>query len=215
MSSNVSRWQQAINVMVARRRKIVIVGRSVEKVIGIAQKMGYLHIPKGFLLPLKRIKYFKPEQLGFLISGSQAQSGSALEKVIHGERKDVTINPGDKVVFSADYIPGNEMAIHSLIDKLSYLGADVSYSEISDDIHVSGHGAQADMALLISLTRPKWLLPIGGAPRQMKQYALMAQRMGFQEERILLPARNQVIEMTTGGQVRLGSKISLHPKFAV
>lgn len=215
MSSNVSRWQQAINVMVAHRRKIVIVGRSVEKVISIAQKIGYLHIPKGFLIPIGRTKYFKPEQLAFLISGSQAQVGSALEKVIHRERRDVTINPGDKVVFSADYIPGNEMAIHSLIDKLSYLGADVSYSEISDDIHVSGHGAQADMALLINLTRPKWLLPIGGAPRQMKQFALLAQRMGWMEEKILLPGKNQTIIMMTGGQVKLGPKISLHPQFVV
>jgi hypothetical protein len=65
------------------------------------------------------------------------------------------------------------------------------------------------------LTKPKWLLPIGGAPRQMKQYALMTQRIGYSEEKILLPTKNQTIEMTFGGQVRLGSKISLHPKFVV
>ncbi len=215
MSSNVSRWQQAINVMLAHKRKIVIVGRSVEKVVNIAQKMGYLNIPKAALVPIKKIKYLKSSQLGFLVSGCQAQTGSALEKIVYGERKDITIQPGDKVVFSADYIPGNEIAIHSLIDKLSYLGADVSYSEISEDIHVSGHGSQADIALLINLVKPQWLLPIGGAPRQMKQFALLAQKMGFSGEKILLPAKNQIIEMTSEGRVRLGNKISLHPQLAV
>jgi len=215
ISSNVSRWQQAINVISEHHRKIVIVGRSVEKVIKITQEMGYLKIPKGIFISTKKAKFFRPEQLAFLISGAQAQPGSALEKVVHRQRNDVEIRPGDKVVFSTDYIPGNEMAIHSLIDKLSYLGADVSYSEISDDIHVSGHGAQADMALLISLTKARWLLPIGGAPRQMKQFALLAQRMGYPEEKILLPTRNQTIIVTTGGQVKLGPRISLHPQLVV
>jgi len=215
VSSNVSRWQQAINVASEHQRKVVIVGRSVEKVIKIAQEMGYLKIPKGIFISTKKAKFFRPEQLAFLISGAQAQVGSALEKVVHRQRNDVEIRPGDKVVFSTDYIPGNEMAVHGLIDKLSLLGADVSYSDISDDIHVSGHGAQADMALLISLIKARWLLPIGGAPRQMKQFALLAQRMGYPEEKILLPEKNQTIIMTTGGQVKLGPKISLHPQFAV
>jgi ribonuclease J len=213
VSSNVSRWQQAINVASEHHRKIVIVGRSVEKVIKIAQEMGYLKIPKGIFISTKKAKFFRPEQLAFLISGAQAQVGSALEKVVHRQRNDVEIRPGDKVVFSTDYIPGNEVAVHGLIDRLSFLGADVSYSEISDDIHVSGHGAQADMALLISLTKARWLLPIGGAPRQMKQFALLAQRMGYPEEKIILPARDQTIIVTTGGQVKLGPKIYLRPQF--
>ncbi|MDP2860452.1 MAG: hypothetical protein Q8N98_01925, partial [bacterium] len=179
----------------------------------IAQEMGYLKIPKGIFISTKKAKFFRPEQLAFLISGAQAQVGSALEKVVHRQRNDVEIRPGDKVVFSTDYIPGSEIAIHGLIDKLSLLGADVSYSDISDDIHVSGHGAQADMALLISLTKARWLLPIGGAPRQMKQFALLAQRMGYPEEKILLPEKNQTIIMMTGGQVKLGPKIYLRPQF--
>jgi len=215
MSSNVSRWQQALNVIAAHRRRAVVVGRSVEKVVSIAVRLGYLKLPPGVVIPLKKAGGFLPQQLAFLISGSQAQSGSALEKVVRGEHRQIKIKPGDKVVFSTDYIPGNEIAIHHLIDRLSYLGADVSYSEISDDIHVSGHGAQADLALLISLTRPKWLLPIGGAFRQMKQYALLAQRMGFEEKQILLPEKSQTIELRADGQVRFGPKITLHPQFVV
>ena len=142
-------------------------------------------------------------------SRCQAQPGSALERTVCGRNPQIKIRPGDKVVFSADYIPGSELAIHHLIDRLSYLGADVSYSDISDDLHVSGHGAQADHALLISLVKPRYLLPIGGAFRQMKQYALQAQKMGYQENQILLPERSQTIEMLNDGQVRLGPKINL------
>ena len=213
MSSNVSRWQQALNVIADHRRKAVLVGFSVDKVVNIAVRLGYLKLPPGVVIPLKKIKNYQPQQLAFLISGAQAQAGSALERVVHGEHSQIKIQPGDKVVFSADYIPGNEVAIHHLIDRLSYLGADVSYSEISDDIHVSGHAAQYDLSLLISLTRPKYLLPIGGAFRQMKQYALLAERMGYQGKQILLPEKNRTIEMIPGGKVRLGFKINLHSEF--
>ena len=215
MSSNVSRWQQAINIAVAHQRKIALVGRSVEKIINIAARLGYLQIPKGIIVPVKKTKHLKPNEIAFLIAGSQAQSGSALDKITAGEFNDVKVEVGDKVVFSTDYIPGNEVAIHRLIDKLSYLGADVSYSEILDDLHVSGHGGQADLALMIGLTQPIYLLPIGGAFRQMKQYALLAQKMGYSAEKILLPQKNQTVEMIPGGQVRLGPKIPLHPKFIV
>ncbi len=214
MSSNVSRWQQALNVIAEHGRKAILVGFSVDKVLNIAARLGYLTLPPGVVIPLKKMNHYQPQQLAFLIAGAQAQTGSSLEKVVHGEHSQIKIKPGDKVVFSADYIPGNELSIHHLIDRLSFLGADVSYSEILDDIHVSGHAAQADLALLISLTRPKWLLPIGGAFRQMKQYALLAQKMGYQENQILLPERNRTIEMRPGGQVRLGAKINLRSEFA-
>jgi ribonuclease J len=215
MSSNVSRWQQAVNVAAAHQRKIALVGRSVEKIINIAARLGYLQIPKGIIVPVKKTKYLRPQEIAFLIAGSQAQTGSALDKIASGEFNDIKVEAQDKVVFSADYIPGNEVAIHRLIDQLSLQGADVSYSEILDDLHVSGHGSQADLALMIGLVQPIWLLPIGGAFRQMKQYAFLAQKMGYPGEKILLPQKNQIVEMIPGGQVRLGPKIPLHPKFIV
>jgi mRNA degradation ribonuclease J1/J2/intein/homing endonuclease len=137
MSSNVSRWQQAINVAASHQRKVALVGRSVKKVANIAARLGYLHLPSGIIIPIKKTKYLRPNEVAFLVSGSQAQAGSALDKIASGEDREIEVKAGDKVVFSADYIPGNELAIHRLIDKLSWLGADVSYSEISDDIHVS------------------------------------------------------------------------------
>jgi len=212
ISSNISRWQQALNVISRYHKKVVLVGRSVEKVLTIAQKLGYLKVPKDLIVPIKKAHFYRDDQLAFLIAGCQAQEGSALDKVASGKSQ-IKIKARDKVVFSADYIPGNEAAIRRLVDKLSLLGADVSYSDISNDLHVSGHGSQNDLALLISLTNPKYLLPIGGAFRQMKQYSILARKMGYDPNRILLPKVNQVVEMSSNGRVSLGQTITLQPKF--
>lgn len=212
ISSNISRWQQALNVISRYHRKAVLVGRSVEKVLTIAQELGYLKVPKDIIVPIKKAHFYRDNQLAFLIAGCQAQEGSALDRLASGKSQ-IKIKPKDKVVFSADYIPGNEAAIRRLVDKLSLIGADVSYSDISNDLHVSGHGSQSDLALLISLTGPKYLLPIGGAFRQMKQYSILACKMGYDPNRILLPKVNQVIEMSSDGRVKLGQTITLQLKF--
>lgn len=209
MSSNVSRWQQAINVAISRGRRIVPMGRSVEKIIKIAMDLKYLNLPAKMVIPVEKAKNFPDRELAFLISGSQGQSGSALEKLAKGKSRYIKIGPKDRVVFSADYIPGNEVAINTLIDKLSRLGAEVSYSGILDDLHVSGHGAQLDQTLMISLVKAKYLLPIGGEFRMMKQFSQIAQNIGYPPERILLPEENQIIEVLGNGQVRLGQKIQL------
>jgi len=212
ISSNISRWQQTLDIIARFHRKVVLVGRSVEKIFNIAQELGYLKVPKDLIIPIKKASSFKPRQLAFLIAGCQAQKGSALDKIVSGKSQ-IKIKPRDKVVFSADFIPGNEAAIRRMVDKLSLLGADVSYSDILDDLHVSGHGSQGDLSLLINLTRAKYLLPFGGEFRHMKQYSILAQKMGYEADKILLPKENQVIEMSFPGKVRLGQKINLQPKF--
>ncbi len=208
ISSNVSRWQQALNVSVKYGRQVALVGRSIEKIFKIATRLGYLKIPKGVMVPTKRINSLPREKISLFVAGSQAQRGSALERITAGEFREVQIRPGDKVIFSSpDYIPGTQSAIHKLVDNLSRLGATVSYSDILDDLHVSGHAAQAELSLMIALARSEYLIPIGGAFRQMKQYALLAQRMGYKEEKIILPDRNDTIEIMANGQVRLGLQI--------
>lgn len=209
MSSNVSRWQQALNVSLKYGRRVALVGMSIEKIFKIAIRLGYLKIPKGALVPIKEIKNLPKEKISLFVAGSLAQTGSALDRITAGEFRDLEIEPGDKVIFSApDYIPGTTLAIHKLIDNLSRLGADVSYSEILDDLHVSGHAAQGELSLMISLARPNYLVPIGGAFRQMRQYALLAQKMGYSEKQIILPDRNDTLEIGATGQVRLGPRIS-------
>jgi len=207
MSSNISRLKTAIDVSRRFGRRVALVGRSIKKVVKIGRQLGYINFPENLELKIDRVKNFPPQQVTLLVAGSQAQTGSALDRIASGEHRQIKIKPGDMVVFSSDYIPGNESSIQLLIDLLMRKGAEVSYIDITEDLHVSGHGAQDDLSLLISLVKPQLLLPIGGGFRQMKQYALIAQRMGYKREKILLPQLSDIIcvgrgKANIGGQIR-------------
>lgn len=191
MSSNISRLKQAIDVSLRYNRKIVLVGRSIEETVNLALKMGYLKYPQNIFWPVKEIKKVSLSSLTLLVSGSQAQPGSALEKIVAQERE-VKINPQDKVVFSTDYIPGNEAAIYGLIDEIMRQGGEVSYSDITSDVHVSGHGSSSDLKKLIELVKPKFVLPIGGNFRHMIAYQKLVQSLGYKKEQIILPDNGQI-----------------------
>ena len=209
MSSNVSRLKQAIDVSLKHNRKIVLVGRSVEKSIEIATKLKYLSYPKEVFLPKKIIGRFTPSSLTLLVAGSQGQLGSAMDRLVGGEIEGVRIKPGDKVVFSSDFIPGNETAIYNLIDNIYRLGADVSYSDIRSDIHVSGHGAQGDLSKLMEMVRPKYLIPIGGNYRHLIAYKKLAEKNGFKSEQVLVRDAGHVIEFNEKGFVSTKEEVKV------
>lgn len=208
MSSNISRLQQATDVSLKHGRKIVLVGRSIEKSVLVATRLGYMKIPKEALIPVEQAKRFPDRLLTLLVAGSQAQPGSAMERIALGEHKFIKLNPGDHVVFSTDYIPGTENAVHGLIDILARSGATVSYSEITEDLHVSGHGASGDLKLMVALTRPRYIVPIGGTYRHMKQYSLLIQGMGYEEKQIILPDVGNAIRVG-GGVVSTAEHIEI------
>ena len=166
-SSNISRIQQAIDVGLRRGRKIAFIGRSVEKNTETARKLGYIKYPQDAVVRDKQLLRHPDSQLFLIVAGSQGQAESGLFRIARGEHKYVHTKEGDVVVFSADPIPGNENSVHSLVDALTKLGVRVVYSEIMEDLHRSGHGTQQDLQLMLSLTKPKYILPIGGTYRQM------------------------------------------------
>ncbi|MDP3998400.1 MAG: ribonuclease J [bacterium] len=208
-SSNISRLQQAINVSLRHGRKICFIGRSMEQSVEVAQKLNFLKISQHEIIRPEAVPKFPDKLLTLLVAGSQGQASSALSKIAHEDHRFVKLHPGDTVVFSSDPIPGNENAVHSLIDILTQLGAKISYSEVSEDLHISGHGAAGDLMLMIGLTKPQFLLPIGGTFRQMKQYALMAQKMGWGEEKIILAEDGDKIEFSRDKKVRISGKIEV------
>jgi ribonuclease J len=194
ISSSISRLQQAINASLQKNRKIVPVGRSIEKNITIATELGYLNINPQALITKQESQKYPNNQLTFLVAGSQGQPGSALQKIAFGEHQLIEIEPGDKVLFSADEsIPGSEITMHAAIDALYKAGATVVYSDIKDDLHISGHGSQPDLKLLLGLTRPKSVLPIGGNYRHMVHYKILAENMGYQPHQILMPLSNHTV----------------------
>jgi len=208
MSSNISRLKTAIDASRRFGRKIVLVGRSVKEAVKIGRQFGYINLPPESEIKPERAKNFLPQNLTLIVAGSQGQVGSALDRITSGQHPHFKVEKNDFVVFSSDYIPGNESLIQALIDDLIKQGAEVSYMDISEDLHVSGHGAQGDLALLISLVKPKFLLPIGGNFRQMKQYTVLAQKMGYSSQSVLLPNENDVIFLKDG-QAKIDGKMEI------
>lgn len=207
ISSNISRFKQAIDVSLRHGRKIVVIGRSIQQNLIIAQKLKYLQYSPKIFIKKRQIKNFPPDRLSLLVAGSQAQIGSALDRIVQGEMEEVQIQPKDKVIFSTDYIPGNETAIYRLIDNVYRLGAEVVYPDIHSNVHVSGHGSQKDLGKLIEMVRPKYLVPIGGDYRHMAAYRKLAGEMNISKERVIMADDGQVIEFIENQKPRLIEKI--------
>ena len=193
-SSNVSRMQQAINASVKYGRKVCIIGRSMEQNARTAMELSYLNIPKDLLVKVDSIDKLQDKNITIIIAGSQGQPGSALARIANSDHRWIYIKPGDNIIFSADPIPGNQDAVYEMIDNLSRLGANVLYSDITSDFHVSGHAAQEELKLMLTLTKPKYVVPISGMYRHMQQYALLAKETGVPDENIFLIDEGGIIE---------------------
>ncbi len=196
MSSNISRMQLAINASIKYGRRIVPVGRSIDQNLQIASKLGYINAPKNMIVPLEKAKRIRGNKLTYLIAGSFAQKGSALDRLARGEHRRLKLRPGAVVVFSADPIPGVYDLVGDLIDALIESGARVVYSEIQDDLHVSGHGSQGDLAAMIGITRPQYFVPIGGSYRHQRGYLHLVERMGFDPKTVFELRENTTIDFT-------------------
>lgn len=205
-SSNLSRMNQAIDTAQKYGRKVCFVGRSFIKTKDIGKKLGYMKFPDNIEIKPKDVLRMDPSKVLILLAGSQGQVESGLVRIANNERDDITIGKGDTVIFSADPIPGNEVAINSLVDTLSKKNARVVISKMTDIFHVSGHGSQTDLELLISLTNPKFLFPIGGTYRHMTKYRDIAQGLGHSPDKVILVENNQPIEFFEEG-FRVGKKV--------
>lgn len=208
MSSNISRIQQALWVAKRNARKVAFVGFSVERNVKVATELGFLTIPQRVVIDKRKISSLPKNEQCLIIAGSQGQMGSSLERIATGDHQTVKLDPGDKVIFSADPIPGNESNVYRLIDLLSRHGINVSYSDISSDLHVSGHASAMELMMLMAMIKPKYVMPTGGTHRHNIQYGKLAGEMGISPERVLMP-ENQSIIIEPGGTVRLGETIDL------
>ncbi len=195
-SSNISRVQQAVNASLKYGRRVAIVGRSMNQNAQTATELGYLNVPKDILVDVEKIDKIPDKNLTIVVAGSQGQPGSALARIANADHQWIYIKSGDEIIFSADPIPGNQDAVYEMIDNLSRLGANVYYSDITSDFHVSGHGAQAELLLMLSLTKPKYVVPISAMHRQMRQYAVLAQQAGTPAQNILIIDEGGVIEFS-------------------
>lgn len=197
ISSNISRMQQTINVAVKLGRKVVLIGRSIEKKAEIARKIGFINYPQGVVIRSKEAAKYPANKLIYIISGCYGQPGSALYRLALGEHDFLSAGRGDSVIFSADPgPPGSKGSIDFLVDKFIEADVDVHYYDMQEDLHVSGHGSQKDIEMLFALIKPKYFIPIGGTIRHMRAYSLIAQSMGAREDQVFSLKDGDIVEFS-------------------
>jgi ribonuclease J len=206
-ASNVHRIQQIINASIATRRKIAVVGRSMVNVVGIASELGYLNIPEGMLIEPEEVNKLAADRVVILCTGSQGEPMSALTRMARSTHRKVDILPGDTVIIAATPIPGNERYVGRTVDELFRLGANVIYGPGSvSGVHVSGHGSQEELKLMLNLIKPKYFIPIHGEYRMQRQHAKLAESIGIERENIFIIDNGDTVEVQ-GGVGRKGSKV--------
>lgn len=194
-ASLLSRVQQVIDTAERYDRHVALVGRSMINNVQMALELGYLHIPPGMLIRAEDIKQFQPEQVVIICTGSQGEPTSALTRIANQDHRLVRIQPGDTVILSATPVPGNERMVNRTINNLFRQGAEVYYQAIAN-VHVSGHAAQEEQKLMLSLLRPKFFLPVHGEYRQLVLHAKLAYSLGISERNILVAEDGDVVELT-------------------
>ena len=186
-SSSIYRIRIALDLARAHGRKVAVIGRSMMESTEIAQDLGYIEIPQGLIINPAQMRDYAPEQLMLLISGTQGEPMSALSRAAVDNHKHARIEPGDTVVLSSRIIPGNEKGIFRVIDHLYRRDANVIYDNGSNGlIHVSGHGSQEEMRLLINLLRPKFFIPVHGNYGNLRKHAQIAMDTGAVEHAIVI-----------------------------
>lgn len=199
MSSHIHRIQQAIWAAEKHHRKVSFIGRSVEQNVKLALELKRLDIPKGMMVDKRDLGDYKDRELCVIVAGSQGQEGSSLMRAIYGEHQMLDIKPNDTVVFSADAIPGNEVAYFEAIDELARNKIHVLYPSIMPGLHSSGHASMPEQQTILGWVRPQYVMPVGGADRhRYKFFEMVAKPLGFTEQQVLIPESGEILGFQNG-----------------
>jgi ribonuclease J len=204
-ASNIHRMQQAIDVAVEVNRKVAVVGRSMRRNLNVARNLGYIQMPEEFLVRPQDLDGVPPNQQLVLCTGSQGEPLSALTRIAYNDHPAIKVERGDTVIISARPVPGNELRVHDAINRLTRNGAEVLHEE-NAPVHVSGHARAEELRTLLSLVRPKAVMPIHGEYRMQAAHARLAQDAGVPAASIIIAENGDVVELSKKG-VRLAGRI--------
>ena len=205
-ASNVHRMQQAVDVAIECGRKVCIVGRSMRKNMNIARGLGYASAPDGTFVKPAELDDLLPREVLILCTGSQGEPLSALTRIAYNDHPAVRVERGDTVIISAKPIPGNELRVHDAINGLAKLGAEVLHEE-NALVHTSGHGMAEELRTMLSLLRPRAVMPVHGEFRMLAAHAQLARQAGVPAESIVLAENGSVVELEAGRPPRIVDRI--------
>jgi ribonuclease J len=204
-ASNIHRMQQAIDVAVSSGRKVAVVGRSMRRNMNVARNLGYVNVPDDMLVKPADLDDVPPGEQLILCTGSQGEPLSALTRIAYNDHPAIKVERGDTVIISARPVPGNELRVHDAINRLTRNGAEVLHEE-NADVHVSGHARAEELRTLLSLLRPKAVMPIHGEYRMQAAHARLAQDAGVPASSIVIAENGDVVELSSSG-VRIADHI--------
>lgn len=206
ISSNIGRFQQMINVAGKVGRKVIFVGRSIQKKTEMAYNLGYLKYSSDQVISFKEAGNYQPNQIMYIVAGCYGQVGSSIYRISQGEHDKVTVNEGDIFIFSADPAPpytkeSEDYVIDNLIDK----GVDVHYYDLNEGLYISGHGGQEDIKKLFEIVKPKYFIPIGGNIRFMHSYGKLVEDVGIDLSKVFKLKAGESVIFNKGNVVRGGT----------
>jgi ribonuclease J len=204
-ASLISRIQQVANAAQRYGRKMAIAGYSMDKNVKIARTLGILKVPDSLFVDVDRSRQIPDDQLVIMATGAQGEPSAVLARLANGQHRSLEVESGDTIVLSSHPIPGNEEMVYRTVNQLLRRGAKVIYDPILP-VHVSGHGSQEEMRLMLNLVKPKYFMPVHGELRHLKAHAALAMDVGIPEQNIFVVENGTVIEVSGKG-VRKAERI--------
>ncbi|HRU66805.1 MAG TPA: ribonuclease J [Spirochaetota bacterium] len=194
-ASNIQRIQQVLDTAYKFNRKVVISGLTMQKNIEIAQSLGFLDIKSDLIIPIEKASEYPNKKIVIIGTGTQGEPMSALARMAFGTHRHFVVEKGDTVIITASVIPGNERMVTNIINSLMETGANVYYDK-EEEIHVSGHGSSKELKLMISVTKPKFFMPVHGEFKHLKKHAEIAESLNIKSSRIVIAKNGDVLELS-------------------
>jgi len=205
-SSNIHRIQTILDLAYQEKRKVCLLGRSMDRNVTVARGLRRLALPDDLFIDAKEVSMFQPKQVTVLCTGTQGEEMSALSRVLRGEMKGLKMADGDRLVLSSRAIPGNEVGISRMLDTAARLGAETTLEGLGP-IHATGHGHREDSAEMIRMVRPRYMAPVHGTYRNLKCHGQLAESLGYAKDKVLLLDGGECLQLHRNGKANLAGNV--------